>query len=103
MNNFSSAMVIINYIYLHAELSINLMRGRLVEVNGLELLNLEQGARVFGDVKIMIAGLYTVVNSTDFLIKWDMGKFFIKFNSIGIFKTQFKNMIFYFKEPDYTL
>lgn len=50
------------------------MRGRPIEVNGLELLNLEQGARVFGDVKIMIAGLYTIVNSTDFLIKWDMGK-----------------------------
>lgn len=51
------------------------MRGRPVEVNGLELLNLEQGARVFGDVHIMIAGLYTIVKSDDFLIKWDMGNF----------------------------
>lgn len=86
---------------MHAELSINLMRERPVEVNGLELLNLEQGARVFGDVKIMIAGLYTIVNSTDFLIKWDMGKilyFLFKFFT----KTHFKKK-FNFKEPDYTL
>lgn len=52
-----------------------MMRGRSVEVNGMELLNLEQGARVFGDVHIMVAGLYTIVNSTDFLIKWDMGNY----------------------------
>ena len=64
---------IISLFSIYIELTISLMRGRPVEVNGLELLNLEQGARVFGDVHIMIAGLYTIVKSDDFLIKWDMG------------------------------
>lgn len=49
------------------------MRGRSIQVNGIDLNNLEEGARSFGDVRIMIAGLYHVVNSTDFLIKWDGG------------------------------
>lgn len=57
----------------YQDLSINLMRGRNIEVNGLELFNLEEGARVFGDVHIAMAGLYHVVNSTNFLIKWDGG------------------------------
>lgn len=49
------------------------MRGKNVEVNGIELLNLEQGTRVFGNVNIMVAGLYTIVNATQFTIKWDRG------------------------------
>lgn len=60
------------------------MRGRNIEVNGVELANLEQGARVFGDVHIMVAGLYHVVNSTDFLIKWDGGKKSFMFKYINL-------------------
>ena len=50
------------------------MRGKNIEVNSYELKNLHQGARVFGNVNIMRAGLYSIVNATDFLIKWDGGK-----------------------------
>ena len=50
-----------------------MIRGKNIEVNGLEMKRLDQGARVFGNVKIMTAGLYYLVNSTNFLVKWDGG------------------------------
>lgn len=52
-------------------LSIVLIRGRSIEVNDKMLKNLDQGVQVFGNVNIMEAASYFVVNSTDFLIKWD--------------------------------
>lgn len=59
------------YIY-YNNLTVTLMRGRHIEVNQIFLENLDQGPQVFGGVNIMeTASTYFVVNSTDFLIKWD--------------------------------
>jgi hypothetical protein len=54
------------------------MKGKNIEVNGIEITDIEYGAQLFGNVKIMSAGFYYIVNSTDFLIKWDGGKFKFK-------------------------
>ncbi len=58
------------FVYYNA-LSITLIRGRLIEVNNKLLDNLELGAQVFGDVTIRKAAMYFVINSTDFVLKWD--------------------------------
>jgi hypothetical protein len=52
-------------------MKISLVRGRDVEVNGDTLTNLENGAVKINDVKIYIVGLYHIVNTTEFMIKWD--------------------------------
>lgn len=49
------------------------MKGKNIEVNGIELKDIEFGAKIFGNIKIMSAGFYYLINSTDFLIKWDGG------------------------------
>ena len=51
------------------------MRGKDIQVGGVDIKNIEQGARVFGDVKIMSAGLFNIISSSNFLIKWDGGKY----------------------------
>ena len=58
------------YIYYNS-LSITLVRGRVIEVNGQMIENIEQGAQTFGDVTLKEVGGYYVVNSTEFMIKWD--------------------------------
>ena len=69
------------FIY-YDDLLISLMRGKEIQVGGVDIKNLEQGARVFGDVKIMSAGLFNIVTSPNFLIKWDGGKIEILWNLI---------------------
>ena len=49
------------------------MKGKNIEINGIEIKNIQNGAQVFGNVKIMTAGFYYLINSTEFLIKWDGG------------------------------
>jgi hypothetical protein len=56
---------------LHTDLEINLVRERDPEVNGIELSRLDEGAVAFGHVQIMKAGMFFVINSTHFTIKWD--------------------------------
>ena len=51
------------------------MKGKNIEINGIEIKDIQNGAKVFGSVKIMTAGFYFLINSTDFLIKWDGGSF----------------------------
>jgi len=59
------------------------MKGKNIEINGIEIKDIQNGAKVFGDIKIMTAGFYFLINSTDFLIKWDGGKFLkLKFEEI---------------------
>jgi hypothetical protein len=54
------------------DLQISLIRDRDVVINDeIELSRLNEGAVKFGNVQIMKASLYYVINSTHFTIKWD--------------------------------
>lgn len=55
------------------DLQIDLIREKNPEVNNNEIKNLDQGAKVYGDVQIMRAGLYVIIKTNNFLIKWDEG------------------------------
>ena len=64
-----------NIMITYNQLTIVLIRGRNIEVNGKMLKNFEEGAQEFGNVRIMKSGMYYVVKSNDFVIKWDGGDF----------------------------
>ena len=62
-------------IFIHyKDMTINLMRGRDIQVGDNEIRDLEKGSRVFGDVTLMSAGLFQIISSPNFIIKWDGGK-----------------------------
>lgn len=59
------------------------MKGKNIEVisenSKTEIQDIEHGVQIIGDVKIMIAGFYFLINTTDFLIKWDGGSYFYNY------------------------
>jgi hypothetical protein len=56
------------------------MRGTFVTANQSPLENLNNQPRYFSpDVEIFQAGIFIIVNSTDFMIKWDGSKKKINF------------------------
>jgi hypothetical protein len=60
-----------NIIIEYNGLSIDLMRGRPILVNNLELLTYQIQPVKFGSVHIYQLGIYTIVKSDDFTIRWD--------------------------------
>jgi hypothetical protein len=51
--------------------TIDLQRGRNVIFNGIEIDNYEAIPKIYGQVSIFKSGVYTIVSTPDFLIKWD--------------------------------
>ncbi|CAF1170552.1 unnamed protein product, partial [Didymodactylos carnosus] len=51
--------------------SIDLVRGRNVMFNGIELETYTTVPQKFGDVSVFVSGVFVVISSPDFLIKWD--------------------------------
>ena len=53
---------------------INLLRGAQVTVNENPLENYDNIPQsYYPDIKISKAGLYTIVNATNFMVRWDGG------------------------------
>ena len=51
--------------------SIDLQRGRNVVFNGIEIDNYAAIPKVYGQVSVFKSGVFTVISTPDFLIKWD--------------------------------
>ncbi|CAF4176668.1 unnamed protein product [Rotaria socialis] len=51
--------------------SIDLQRGRSVIFNGIELKNYESIPKIYGQVSVFKSGVFTIISTPDFLIKWD--------------------------------
>lgn len=58
-------------------LRISLMRGMNLMVNNAPLTDFELQVKNFApDLSISQGGLFTVLNATDFMIRWDGGTFY---------------------------
>lgn len=56
------------------DMKINLLRGAQVTVNDNPLENYDNIPQsYYPDIKISKAGLYTIVNATNFMVRWDGG------------------------------
>mgnify|MGYP001062711089 FL=1 len=51
--------------------SIDLQRGRNVIFNGIEIDNYESQPKIYGQVSVFKSGVFTIISTPDFLIKWD--------------------------------
>ncbi|CAF1096107.1 unnamed protein product [Rotaria sordida] len=50
---------------------IDLQRGRNVIFNGIEIENYESVPKIYGQVSVFKSGVFTIISTPDFLIKWD--------------------------------
>jgi hypothetical protein len=50
---------------------IDLIRGRSILLNNIELLNYRNQPVKFGTIHIYQLGIYTIIKTNDFIIKWD--------------------------------
>lgn len=83
-------------------MTINLMRGKDIQVGDNEIKDLEKGSKVFGDVTLMAAGLFQIISSPDFIIKWDGGKFYAQMTaeSLSYFLSKQNEInLFFFLQP----